>query len=1173
MASSAGFSIATSPPGAIGGGLSPLKAGKASTIRKAPTAAQLLEQIRHLEAEGNKLRSDTLGIGAPTMFNALTDLNMSSSAEKSELPKFSSTSPSTLSALVDYSSEQKTISDLRIQLEQQRKETERLTSHFHTDGFSTSTSRAGTILHLPISPSKTGFSTLPSTELFSSRRPASVTGATGAMEIGPPSHLEKVLKDSQEQVADLRRRLMEANEQSESQKRQFRLTVEDLKAKLHDTTSSRDSALEQRQKECTQLEMRIAELNATVKELQNKLRVQEQLEREVQDLKQAQSTDQHSLSFEYKQKEDETLSLCKRITQMTADHERQMTTINERANNARKQAASLESQLSNIQGQHQQQLKLKEETVTDLENKIRHLREELHEERDKYSSKRESLEHKLSETEKEMSKLRTERDEAIRNHSNMESKVADLQLTINRLTKDISSEKESSGKFWEREGELRAKQAQLEARLEEKTRDVDRLEKMLASVKQECSATVSEKVSMIEKQERERHMEKIGSLTQQLSEVSQKCNRISLELETTKAEQKDLKHQTRESSDRADTLKVQYEATIAERKHLTDMLTAKSSDFDRVTQERDYYFNIMEQKNSELGQLKMTRERLTIQIEEKEKSSTALQEQLTSLQQMFEANARNADNLQEERDVLVHQLQEMTSALEELRATKDTMAKKMKIREKRVRELEMERQKMVGEVDLKGQEMAIIQQEKETLFKELKDSRYEVSSLTEERDSLKKELESQKYQLERTISKLQYRLKSTEQDLGMAQKALRKREAVDNSAVKIADKMQKEVTAKRSLIDTMQSKIRWYQEQLDNVLKEKGSVEGDKEKLKTSLNKALVQNQQLSVDLETSNARCLELKNHANKLEASLEKAAVRNATTQAQIEMFEQELTRMKLAHQLEVKEAVQKATSQLKDTKDSQFSDKLGTNQPHSKSSNDLPQTNNVRPEQMAQEDRLLAQKSSENYKEIGSELKLLLKEMRCLISDQQTSPREAMETNRRPQRSNESRSRNKAKPLQPVNELKHFPVFQKKKAAFSHYRVPPAPSDISCYSDEEVDEHNKEKIRQSDRNGKHRRSKSAEALSSLGGDSSQWSDYKTSDISPPTDRTEEVSRTGGTLPDTQELCRRLEERLSSLTKMGDNLQKENREMADLMKMQGQKLKKVKDTEKKMSIRKKTR
>ena len=39
--------------------------------------------------------------------------------------------------------------------------------------------------------------------------------------------------------------------------------------------------------------------------------------------------------------------------------------------------------------------------------------------------------------------------------------------------------------------------------------------------------------------------------------------------------------------------------------------------------------------------------------------------------------------------------------------------------------------------------------------------RYEVASLAEERDSLRKDLESQKYQTDKTISKLQYRLKSS----------------------------------------------------------------------------------------------------------------------------------------------------------------------------------------------------------------------------------------------------------------------------------------------------------------------------------------------------------------------------------------------------------------------------
>ena len=69
-------------------------------------------------------------------------------------------------------------------------------------------------------------------------------------------------------------------------------------------------------------------------------------------------------------------------------------------------------------------------------------------------------------------------------------------MTINKLTRDIEAEKESSGKFWEREAQLRSKQMTLEARLEEKTKDVDRLEKLLASVKQECTATVTEKVCL-----------------------------------------------------------------------------------------------------------------------------------------------------------------------------------------------------------------------------------------------------------------------------------------------------------------------------------------------------------------------------------------------------------------------------------------------------------------------------------------------------------------------------------------------------------------------------------------------------------------------------------------------------------------------------------------------------
>ncbi|KAL8591060.1 hypothetical protein ACOMHN_037293 [Nucella lapillus] len=54
---------------------------------------------------------------------------------------------------------------------------------------------------------------------------------------------------------------------------------------------------------------------------------------------------------------------------------------------------------------------------------------------------------------------------------------------------------------------------------------------------------------------------------------------------------------------------------------------------------------------------------------------------------------------------------------------------------------------------------------------------------------------------------------------------------------------------------------------------------------------------------------------------------------------------------------------------------------------------------------------------------------------------------------------------------------------------------------------------------------------------------------------------------VPDTQELCRRLEEKIANLTRMGSNLQYENQEMAQLISAQGHKLETVKRNERHMS------
>ncbi|KAL3878348.1 hypothetical protein ACJMK2_030710, partial [Sinanodonta woodiana] len=830
--------------GAIGGGHSPVKV-RESQLRTT-SSIDLVEQIRKLELEGLKLRSEQLGGGAGiTIGSNLDALDLGiSSPVKTDSPKFTSTSPNSLSALVDIAAEQKTIDELRQQLDAQRRESERLHQTLLGDRYSSGSSSSAPLFRISSSPSRTGFSTLPSTDLFSSRR-----GTHSNIETGPPSHLEKALKDSQEQVTDLRRRLAESNEMSEQQKRQFRQNIEELKAKLQESFTNRDSLLELRQKESAKHESQVAQLQASLQQLQDKCRAQdealieagkkadgyhrenyitettinqmrliladcerrrtkpyfdndpvsaqnpsmlvhtlerciqeltrdaearksrnEELEKELKDLKQEINTDQETLTKEHQQK----------IAQMTTENDRQLQAANERASNARKQAANIQSQLTMLQGQYEQQTKIKEEMVNDLENKVRHLRNEHSEDRVKWQEQKESLEKSLEQLQKELTLLRSNRDETLRNQAALETKLAELQGAYGKASQELEEEKKNVSKHWEREGELRLRQTDLESRLEEKHRDIERLEKMLNMVRQECNATVSEKVSNIEKQERERHLEKISTLTAQLSEASEKCNRQTLAAEKAQMELTNLKQQMREHSDKFETTRIQFEAAAAEKKHLTDMLSAKTSDYDRLSQERDYYFNLIEQKNSEVTQLQAQRERLTVQLEEKEKNVLLLKQQSDNFSQLVEANSRSSDTIREERELLTKKLKETTDALEELRTSREVMSKKMKLREKRIKDLEEEKHKVIEEVDLRKQEMAILKEEKDTLFKELKESRYEVASLTEERDTLKRNMANQKYILDKEIERYKEKFKAIDHDMKLTQKAMKKQESVDN---------------------------------------------------------------------------------------------------------------------------------------------------------------------------------------------------------------------------------------------------------------------------------------------------------------------------------------------------------------------------------------------------------
>ncbi|VDI09727.1 Hypothetical predicted protein [Mytilus galloprovincialis] len=298
--------------------------------------------------------------------------------------------------------------------------------------------------------------------------------------------------------------------------------------------------------------------------------------------------------------------------------------------------------------------------------------------------------------------------------------------------------------------------------------------------------------------------------------------------------------------------------------------------------------------------------------------------------------------------------------------------------------------------------------------------------------------------------------------------------------------------------------------------------------------------------------------------------AATRNATTQAEIEQYEQELARLRLKHQLDLQEVIQK-------NKD-KYPSIVYPVSPHypqdefsqSSSRTQEQMTRSSEPQSTARSSDYDRQekptRDTDDYRAFGNELKSLLTEMRELVTEKKQSANYAQKA---------SLHRYSKPPVQTNINYNH------KHDSLS--------SDTEYHSDAEVDRTcNRSRSRTHDYSAfvykdnrskstsprnRHRRSNSAE-LSLLLKDQNNYNPQDSHRITNLPNRSVKInsytsvplshpSREKSTrlLPDTQELCKSLEEKIESLTKMGGTLQRENKDTAELMKKQGRKLQKVKD------------
>ncbi|XP_059157866.1 coiled-coil domain-containing protein 158-like [Physella acuta] len=1206
---------------------------------KRPSSVDFAEQIRRLEIEGNKLRAATI--------SNLGSHNGFSMDNSFEVPKVNSYSYGNLSALVDFSADQKCIADLRIQLENQRKETERLQRQLLGDnsGFRPMTAPVysntanGTLTshfsQFSNSPGKSAFSTIPSGELVQALTRRN-------FDSQPPPHLESLLKDSQSQVNELKKKLQEVTDSSDQEKRHFRTTLEELKTKLHDTIVNRDAVLDLRQKESNTQEMLIHKLQAAVTQLQDQCRTHEEalssaskkfeschqsnyinetaltqirsilmdrekrqgrlyfeadpvsgqsinmlvhtLERCLQDL----DHDITLKSFKITELEDDLSDIKKSFSEkeraltkdgqemvamVTKEQERNLAIANEKAVNAMRQIGTLQAQLENTESTYKYEIKTKEREIKELEEQLIDMKTETMKTAAIWQEKliqskqnevyietmRQALEASLDEVQRELIETKAEKNELLRSLTTMEKRADSLQIFVSQLETDLETEKEHVKSQRQREEELRSEVMNLEVQVSNKQNDVERLERMLSLVKQECSLQVKEQVAGAEKVEREHFVDQIKHLSAQLATMTEKCSRLTVELQMAKSERESNRSQVQDLSSRLETTRSQIESSLAEKTDLTNMLADRLSELDRLYKDKEHYLKLSEQKNNEVMELKIALESLKTQVEEKEKVLCTFREQSSSISHLMEVNTKASDNIREERDKMAAALTEKEAILVEMKASHDSLLKKLKAKEKKQKDAEEEVLKTTDALAKKTQELEAVEKERDHLASELKDASLKVSTLTSSKDAIKKELVRVRGAHAKEISKLQTKLKDSDQEKKLSMKALRSKDIMDNKAIKLADKVQKEITDKRSEIDQLMTKVHRLEEKLEAAHKEKQMVEKDKSSLKRGLAKSLQQNQELSNQLQALEEQNNNLMAQLSQLEELIEQ---KSSAFHSKTEKHEQELATLKIKHQLDLKEMERTARNKGRNLLSAgnglpTLSGKSSAQVVQKKPTTSLGSGESV--EYSNGTDLLTSKHNNRQLKmstEVGKDLKLLLGEMKNLISghredNEYFDEKFKAQTERKPALKDAHKPKPAALDLEDLRvtgETKHadhlssgkqgdvtdgFPYTEWRPRSYSLTR----PSSSPAYDPSHT----------------------------LGSTFHSKDNY--SDISRLSQSLGSPKKQNGSInlvPDTQELCRRLEEKIESLTRMGGNLIKENKDMEDLINLQGRKLDNVRQIEK---------
>ncbi|XP_075960751.1 uncharacterized protein LOC142964350 isoform X1 [Anarhichas minor] len=376
------------------------------------------------------------------------------------------------------------------------------------------------------------------------------------------------------------------------------------------------------------------------------------------------------------------------------------------------------------------------------------------------------------------------------------------------------------------------------------------------------------------------HTDTVCCLEQQLTQSESQL------VDAQRGKQRSLQ-QAEELQSQLGHFKALLEQRAREGEKYRELLEEKKKELQLRQHEAQHHLARLEEAQSRCQTLRAEGETLRLKLDDRE----------NTIESSIQMHNSTIDDFHRENSLLSNQLNQHKLEIQQLRAELDRHKSDLAAAEQDTLQL----QASVAEQSVRVQEETL---EKRQLTIQLDIQRLQLLTLTKEHEELQRLHSCTNEERKGAVLKLQSQLRNAHDELDQVRCTLRTLEGADGHGLQVALDMQKEITARREQVDSLQGKIQHLEEIKDKLYQEKRYQSLENQRRLQQLTFVREEKRQLGDELEALRSKDKQLRERIDQLEAILHKMSESFADCQDFIQLKEQDFFRLKLRHALDLKE-----------------------------------------------------------------------------------------------------------------------------------------------------------------------------------------------------------------------------------------------------------------------------